>query len=56
MQWTFAIEGIPAIALGVVVCLCLARSPSEASFLSLEERDWLASRLVTLAFCNYLAY
>jgi MFS transporter, ACS family, tartrate transporter len=44
-QWLFLMEGVPAILLGVVVYLYLADHPSEASWLSGEERTRLSATL-----------
>ncbi len=44
-KWMFIIEGIPAIILGVVVLVFLTDRPSEAKWLTPEEKDWLISRL-----------
>lgn len=40
-QWMFLLEGLPAIALGVVVFLTLAETPQEAGWLKGEEKVWL---------------
>jgi MFS family permease len=44
-QWMFLIEGLPAIGLGVAVFLVLPSAPTEAKWLSDEERGWLESRI-----------
>jgi ACS family tartrate transporter-like MFS transporter len=44
-QWLFLLEGIPAVALGFVVLGFLTDSPSEAGWLTPEERAWLAGRM-----------
>jgi MFS transporter, ACS family, tartrate transporter len=44
-KWMFIIEGIPAIILGVVVLVYLTDRPSEAKWLTPEEKDWLISKL-----------
>jgi ACS family tartrate transporter-like MFS transporter len=44
-QWMFVIEGMPAVVMGVIVFLCLPEKPEAATFLSGEERAWLAARL-----------
>jgi sugar phosphate permease len=44
-QWLFLVEGLPSIGLGVVVWLALPDKPSDASWLSPIERDWLAQSL-----------
>jgi ACS family tartrate transporter-like MFS transporter len=40
-QWLFLIEGLPAVILGVVVYFHLADRPSDAAWLSEEQRSWL---------------
>jgi ACS family tartrate transporter-like MFS transporter len=44
-KWMFIIEGVPAIILGIVVLVYLTDRPSEAKWLTLEEKDWLISKL-----------
>lgn len=44
-KWMFIIEGIPAILLGFVVLGYLTDKPSEAKWLTNEEKNWLVSRL-----------
>lgn len=44
-KWMFIMEGIPAIILGVVVLVYLTDRPSEAKWLTPEEKDWLISKL-----------
>lgn len=44
-QWLFLIEGLPAVILGAVVYLHLADRPSEAVWLSEEQRSWLVATL-----------
>lgn len=44
-QWMFLLEGVPAILLGVGVFLYLTNTPSEADWLSLEEKNWLIEAL-----------
>ncbi|HAT1613722.1 TPA: MFS transporter [Raoultella ornithinolytica] len=44
-RWLFAIEGIPAIVLGVMVLWLLPSSPEKARWLSGEEKEWLVSQL-----------
>ncbi|TXM96932.1 MFS transporter [Methylobacterium sp. WL64] len=44
-QWMFVIEGVPAAILGVVVFFHLTDRPSEAKWLSVEERNWLVRRM-----------
>jgi len=44
-QWLFLVEGVPAVALGAVVLACLPNAPSEASWLSAQERQWIQNEL-----------
>lgn len=44
-QWMFLLEAIPAIALGVAVAVFLTNRPSEAKWLTQEEKDWLVQEL-----------
>jgi ACS family tartrate transporter-like MFS transporter len=44
-QWLFLIEGLPAILLGAVVYFHLADRPSDAAWLSEEQRSWLIRTL-----------
>lgn len=44
-QWLFLLEGLPSIFLGITVLFCLTDRPSEARWLSQNERDWLVSRM-----------
>jgi ACS family tartrate transporter-like MFS transporter len=44
-QWLFLVEGIPSILLGVIVLFVLVDRPSDAGWLSSEERAWLERRL-----------
>jgi ACS family tartrate transporter-like MFS transporter len=44
-QWLFVIEGLPTIVFGVVAWFYLADNPSQASWLSSEQKAWLSSRL-----------
>ncbi|KAG1302234.1 hypothetical protein G6F64_011105 [Rhizopus arrhizus] len=45
-QWLFIIEGIPTIILALFTAWYLPNSPETAKFLSKEEREFAASRLV----------
>lgn len=45
-QWMFLLEGAPAVLLGIGVFLYLTNTPSEAHWLSSEERAWLVSDLL----------
>ena len=44
-RWLFAIEGIPAIILGVMVLWLLPASPEKAHWLTGSEKEWLVSQL-----------
>jgi MFS transporter, ACS family, tartrate transporter len=44
-QWLFLIEGIPAVALGIVCFFYLTDTPDDAKWLSPEERAWLVDHL-----------
>jgi ACS family tartrate transporter-like MFS transporter len=44
-QWLFLVEGVPSIVLGVIIWFVLVDRPSEARWLSSEERAWLTGRL-----------
>ena len=44
-QWLFLIEGLPAVALGLVVLGMLTDRPDEARWLSPVEREWLTRRM-----------
>lgn len=44
-RWLFAIEGIPAIILGVMVLWLLPSNPEKAHWLSGSEKEWLVSQL-----------
>ena len=44
-RWLFIIEGIPAIILGVVTFFYLTDWPSQARWLTDNERDWLVGKL-----------
>jgi ACS family tartrate transporter-like MFS transporter len=44
-RWLFILEGIPAIALGIVTLFYLTDWPSEARWLPEDERDWLVGEL-----------
>jgi ACS family tartrate transporter-like MFS transporter len=44
-QWLFVLEGVPAVLLGVVTYVWLTERPTEAKWLSSEERSWLVTRL-----------
>ena len=44
-QWMFILEGAPAILLGLFCLFVLSDKPSEARWLTREQRDWLNGRL-----------
>lgn len=44
-QWLFLIEGLPAILLAPVVLLYMTERPAEATWLTAEERTWLAREM-----------
>jgi MFS transporter, ACS family, tartrate transporter len=44
-RWLFILEGLPAIALGFFTYLVLPNRPSEAKFLTAEEKDWVQAEL-----------
>ncbi len=65
-RWLFILEGIPALALGIVTIFYLTDWPSQARWLPDDERDWLVGELqaelrakkkirnytITQAFCD----
>lgn len=44
-RWLFALEGIPAVVLGCLVLWRLPDSPAHATWLSAQQKSWLAQRL-----------
>ncbi|WP_300724835.1 MFS transporter [Pseudomonas sp.] len=44
-QWLFVIEGLPSVALGVLVLFCLSNRISEANWLSAEQKQLLQARI-----------
>lgn len=44
-QWMYLIEGFPALVLAVLIPFILPSRPSEAKFLSAEERAWLVETI-----------
>jgi ACS family tartrate transporter-like MFS transporter len=44
-QWVFVVEGLPAVALGLVVLLALPDRPRDAGWLSADEREALEGQL-----------
>lgn len=45
-RWLFILEGVPAIALGIVTWFFLTDRPGSAKWLTMEERSWLEQRLM----------
>ncbi|SDC42946.1 D-galactonate transporter [Cupriavidus sp. YR651] len=43
-QWMFAIEGAPAVLLGLVAATCLVDGPRQARWLSKDEQDFLVAQ------------
>lgn len=44
-QWLFILEGIPSVVLGIVTWFYLTDRPERASWLTSQQKAWLASRL-----------
>lgn len=44
-QWLFLVEGLPAVLLAPVVLTFMTELPSEASWLTADERDWLSREM-----------
>ena len=44
-RWLFFLEGVPAILLGIVAFFFLTDWPSQARWLTPEQREWIAGRL-----------
>ena len=44
-RWLFFLEGVPAIALGIVTLFYLTDWPREATWLAPDERDWIMREL-----------
>ncbi|HVY15084.1 MAG TPA: MFS transporter [Rhodopila sp.] len=44
-QWLFVLEAVPAVVLGIAFWLTMTDWPSEAHWLSAEQRAWLTERL-----------
>ncbi len=46
-QWLYILEGLPAIALGLLVLKVLTDRPEDANWLAQEERAWLVATLAS---------
>jgi ACS family tartrate transporter-like MFS transporter len=44
-QWLFLLEGIPSVALGLVILILLTDRPEEARWLTRPQREWIIGRL-----------
>jgi len=44
-QWMYLFEGVPLIIFGLLVLVALAETPDQATWLTLEERQWLNKML-----------
>jgi ACS family tartrate transporter-like MFS transporter len=44
-QWLFLIEGLPAVVFGIVALVMLTERPADATWLSHDEKAWLAIKL-----------
>ena len=44
-RWLFIVEGIPAVVFGIITAFYLTDWPREASWLSVQERDWITAEL-----------
>jgi len=44
-QWLFILEGVPSVLLGIVTWFYLTDRPEHATWLTAEQKAWLASRL-----------
>src|SRR5690242_2423207 len=44
-RWLLILEGLPAVACGVLTYFLLPSRPSEATFLTQTEKDWLTSQI-----------
>ena len=44
-QWLFVLEGVPTILLGIICLFVLTDKPAQASWLTVEQREWLTGRM-----------
>ena len=44
-QWLFLVEGLPAVAMGLVILFLLPEAPATARWLTTPEKDWLTGEL-----------
>ena len=44
-QWLFMVEAVPAVVLGLMALFLLPNRPTDATWLTTEERGWLTQRL-----------
>src|SRR5690606_459335 len=44
-RWMFILEGLPAVILGIIVLFYLDNRPSQAKWLTSEEKEWLEGQL-----------
>ena len=44
-RWLLMLEGVPAVVCGLLTYFLLSNRPSEATFLSQEEKDWISAEL-----------
>ena len=44
-RWVFILEGLPGVVFGLITLFYLTDRPSQATWLSTEERDWLTTEL-----------
>jgi ACS family tartrate transporter-like MFS transporter len=45
-QWLFLVEGIPALALGLIAFWFLTDQPADAKWLAADEREWLTQAIL----------
>ncbi len=45
-RWLLFLEGLPAVACGILTYLLLPSRPAEARFLAQDEKDWIAAALL----------